>query len=427
MKNRILLVDDSITIHRVIDLSLETDRFEVEKAFTYEDAINKIKKFNPEVVLLDNKLEGVDINRFIEELKNVYGSKVILLVGAFDNFDESKIAQYGCDDFLVKPFSSQSLEDKLSKILPEYEGESIVVPLPEEKDVAVEELMSKISEDVDLEELKKDTIDTNFFEETDLKIELEEPSVEEQVLKSEELDLDLKSVESFDIDEKDEKKESVDDIFADLEEIDTSALLETQESLAADELLKVEDIEKEIESVKVDKVDLLEDLIEETEKEKPFDISEELPIVEEVSKPTTEDLGEKIEELEDLKLEETLDIKLPETIIEEKIEETVSVSPLESIKEELVEENSASKAVVESVPAEKTEKVSDIMDTKPAVSIDEDRLKGIVAEILNEDFIKSVIKDVLSRNLEKAVWELIPELAEKLILAEIEKIKSMGK
>lgn len=426
MKNRILLVDDSITIHRVIDLSLETERFDVEKAFTYEDAINKIKKFNPEVVLLDNKLEGVDVTNFIKELKNNFGAKVILLVGAFDNFDESKLEQYGSDDFLIKPFSSQSLEDKLSKILPEIEGESIVVPLSDEKDMAVEELMSKITQDVNLEDLKKDTIETDFLEEADLKIDLEDVVLDESSSDVKAVSDEADKIEISEFEAKEESKETLDDIFSGLEEIDTSAILENEEKLSKDELLKVEDIEKEIESVKVDKVDLLEDLLSEAETKSSADTFEDLPSLESLEKVSDEKLSDNIDNLEDLKLEETLDIKLPETIVEdEKVKETtetLNIKMVESLEEPKITED------LKEVTSEKTvELQTDTVGQKAIEAIDEERLRNIIAEIVNEDFIKSVIKDVLTKNLEKAVWELIPELAEKLIIAEIEKIKSMDK
>lgn len=426
MKNRILLVDDSITIHRVIDLSLETERFDVEKAFTYEDAINKIKKFNPEVVLLDNKLEGVDVTNFIKELKNNFGAKVILLVGAFDNFDESKLEQYGSDDFLIKPFSSQSLEDKLSKILPEIEGESIVVPLSDEKDMAVEELMSKITQDVNLEDLKKDTIETDFLEEADLKIDLEDVVLDESSSDVKAVSDEADKIEISEFEAKEESKETLDDIFSGLEEIDTSAILENEEKLSKDELLKVEDIEKEIESVKVDKVDLLEDLLSEAETKSSAETFEDLPSLESLEKVSDEKLSDNIDNLEDLKLEETLDIKLPETIVEdEKVKETtetLNIKMVESLEEPKITED------LKEVTSEKTvELQTDTVGQKAIEAIDEERLRNIIAEIVNEDFIKSVIKDVLTKNLEKAVWELIPELAEKLIIAEIEKIKSMDK
>lgn len=421
MKNRIMLVDDSITIHRVIDLSLESDRFEVEKAFTYEDAINKIKKFNPELVLLDNKLEGVNITSFVKELKSDYGARVILLVGAFDDFDESKLIQYGCDDYLVKPFSSQSLEDKLVNLLPQNETEDIVVSPVEERDAAVEELMSKISEDVGFDELAKEPKENEIFEETDLKIELDEPALEEGAIVSGDLKSDEdEGVQFTDIEKVEEEKENVEDIFSDLEELDTSAFLK-DENKENEELLSLEDIEKDITSIKVDKSDILEDLILDNRSADADEVKDGSPKPEEVSVKE-----EPIFKDEEIKLEEAIDIKVPDLIEEEvSLGDVTGDKPLKSdfdlIKQDLEVEQP--KGFDEAISTNKSEPET----TTQYSAINDEKIKSMISEIINEDFVKSVIKDVLAKSLEKAVWEIVPELAERLILAEIEKIKSMDK
>ncbi|MGC8924430.1 MAG: response regulator [Calditerrivibrio sp.] len=418
MKNRIMLVDDSITIHRVIDLSLESDRFEVEKAFTYEDAINKIKKFNPGVVLLDNKLEGVNVASFVKELKSTYGARVILLVGAFDDFDESKLMQYGCDDFLVKPFSSQSLEDKLVNLLPQNENEDIVVSPVEEKDAAVEELMSKISEDVGFDELAKEPKENEIFEETDLKIDLDEPVLEVDKTVSG----DVKSEKNEELQLEDIEKteeDNVEDIFSGLEELDASALLK-DENKESEELLSIEDIEKDITSVKLDKSDILEDLILDNINSGVDEVKGGSPESEEVL--TKEETVLKDEEL---KLEEAIDIKIPDVLEEENYGGAIIETPLKSDSDLLKQDLELEQP--KGVDEDTSPKTSEPELSAQYPTINDEKIKSIISEIINEDFVKSVIKDVLAKSLEKAVWEIVPELAERLILSEIEKIKSMDK
>ena len=43
MKSKVLLIDDSVTIHRVIDLSIDVDRYDIVKVFSKEDAKKKSK------------------------------------------------------------------------------------------------------------------------------------------------------------------------------------------------------------------------------------------------------------------------------------------------------------------------------------------------------------------------------------------------
>ncbi len=115
MKSKVLLIDDSVTIHRVIDLSIDVDRYDIVKVFSKEDAALKMQSEQYDYILLDNKLDNIVISEYIKELKAAQTSAyIILLVGAFDRFDESDLEKTGADDYLVKPFDSQSLNEKLS-------------------------------------------------------------------------------------------------------------------------------------------------------------------------------------------------------------------------------------------------------------------------------------------------------------------------
>ena len=115
MKSKVLLIDDSVTIHRVIDLSIDFDRYDIVKVFSKDDAALKIQSEQFDYILLDNKLENIIISEYIAEIKQQQShASVILLVGAFDRFDESNLEKTNADDYLVKPFDSQSLNEKLS-------------------------------------------------------------------------------------------------------------------------------------------------------------------------------------------------------------------------------------------------------------------------------------------------------------------------
>lgn len=115
MKSKVLLIDDSVTIHRVIDLSIDFDRYEITKVFTKEDAGLKLQSEQFDYILLDIKLENMVVSDYVAELRQIQPTaKIILLVGNFDNFNESELEKTGADDYLVKPFGAQALNDKLT-------------------------------------------------------------------------------------------------------------------------------------------------------------------------------------------------------------------------------------------------------------------------------------------------------------------------
>ena len=120
MKKILLLIDDSLTIHRIVEDSIDHERYELFKYFSIEDVDKKLLSIDPHILLLDNKLEGVDVKKFCRDVKNKKRNcKIILLVGAFDIVDDNEMALYMADDYLSKPFNSQLLSDKIEAVLEE--------------------------------------------------------------------------------------------------------------------------------------------------------------------------------------------------------------------------------------------------------------------------------------------------------------------
>ncbi len=135
MLNKVLLIDDSVTIHRVIDLSIDLERLSLTKVFNKKDAEEKLQSDKFDYILLDNKLDEVQVTSFIKELKSKHPStKLILLVGAFDKFTEQDLVNTGADDFLVKPFDSETLNLKLSDTTDVVEDIPTPIYFPEDKE-----------------------------------------------------------------------------------------------------------------------------------------------------------------------------------------------------------------------------------------------------------------------------------------------------
>ncbi len=141
--SKVLLIDDSVTIHRVIDLSIDADRFDITKVFSCEDAKPKLTDSQYSYILLDNKLDGLNVNEYVASLRESQPrAAIILLVGAFDKFDEADLVDSKADDFLIKPFDSQTLNKKLEsaqELLPPEEPEPAPMPEPEPEPAPVAE------------------------------------------------------------------------------------------------------------------------------------------------------------------------------------------------------------------------------------------------------------------------------------------------
>jgi two-component system KDP operon response regulator KdpE len=106
---RILVVDDEPQIRRILRTTLTGSGYEVDDAKTGEEAIEKIRAFRPDLVLLDINMPGmggVAACRVMREDTNI---AIIMLTVRNTENDKVEALDAGADDFVVKPFSTPEL------------------------------------------------------------------------------------------------------------------------------------------------------------------------------------------------------------------------------------------------------------------------------------------------------------------------------
>ncbi len=108
-KIRILVVDDDVTILRVFRKILEKEGFTVENAETGKEALEKIKKAKFTVYLVDVNLPDMDGTDLLLKIPNDPKTIKIIVTGFSTNEVGKKAADYGADDFLVKPVKAEEL------------------------------------------------------------------------------------------------------------------------------------------------------------------------------------------------------------------------------------------------------------------------------------------------------------------------------
>jgi DNA-binding response OmpR family regulator len=106
-KKRVLLVDDDITILRTLKKILEKEGYAVETAETGSDALKKIKKRSFNVCLVDVKLPDMDGTDLL--LKIDSPTVKIIITGYSSEEIGIKAADYGADDYLIKPVKAEEL------------------------------------------------------------------------------------------------------------------------------------------------------------------------------------------------------------------------------------------------------------------------------------------------------------------------------
>ena len=117
-KIHVLVVEDEESIRRFITLNLEMAGYEVGEAESGEQAVMQIPVFNPEVVVLDLMLPGMDgleVCRHIRE--NTPETLIIMLTAKSQDSDKILGLELGADDYMVKPFNPYELIARIKAML----------------------------------------------------------------------------------------------------------------------------------------------------------------------------------------------------------------------------------------------------------------------------------------------------------------------
>ena len=91
MTSRLLVADDSITIQKIVSMAFESEGVEVEGIGNGQEAFDRIQEFNPDIVLADVDmpgLNGFELSEKIKESPATSAIKVLLLASDFEDFDE---------------------------------------------------------------------------------------------------------------------------------------------------------------------------------------------------------------------------------------------------------------------------------------------------------------------------------------------------
>ena len=116
MDKKVLVVEDDQAILEVVTIVLEGEGYSVFSADTEEDIYNILNKHQPDVMLLDIWLSGIDGGAIATKLKSNKQTSKLPIIVISANFETEKIAkQSGADDFLLKPFNIDDLINVVKK------------------------------------------------------------------------------------------------------------------------------------------------------------------------------------------------------------------------------------------------------------------------------------------------------------------------
>jgi len=120
MTKKILIVDDEPNIVLPLQFLMEQNGYIVDEASSGEEAIEKLMQFEPDLILLDIMLPGIDgyevceIIRLNPKWKKI---KIIFLTARGRDVDIAKGLVLGADAYITKPFANSEVVQKVSQLL----------------------------------------------------------------------------------------------------------------------------------------------------------------------------------------------------------------------------------------------------------------------------------------------------------------------
>ena len=113
----ILIIDDEVQIRRLLEITLESNSFNVESAETAKDGLRIAANHPPDLVILDLGLPDEDGHSVLKKLREWYTKPVIILSVQSSEENIVKALDNGANDYLVKPFRTGELLARIRSAL----------------------------------------------------------------------------------------------------------------------------------------------------------------------------------------------------------------------------------------------------------------------------------------------------------------------
>lgn len=120
-KQKILIVDDDANIAELISLYLTKEFYEVRIVEDGEQALQVFDSFQPNLILLDLMLPGIDGYQVCREIRTRSNVPIIMLSAKGEIFDKVLGLELGADDYMIKPFDSKELVARVKAVLRRFQ------------------------------------------------------------------------------------------------------------------------------------------------------------------------------------------------------------------------------------------------------------------------------------------------------------------
>lgn len=389
MNHKVLLADDSLTIQKVIKITLANQPYDITDCSTEDELFHKLTSVQPKIVFLDfnlsEKFSGYELTSKIKSL--LPSTKVLLLLGTFDTVEDSAMEKCGASDKIVKPFDSNKFIAICKQLIDSY-SDNEPLKYPEKK---VEERPT-LSDDID-EQWK-------VSHSTEHKVVA--PSVDRPAPLSE-MNALSKEISDWGM--------SVPGIINDHNTHDK--LIDLPPVIG--------EVKTQFENAKFPEANDLDypstESSSQTEKPSAASLAKLISI---------ESFNDSLEIEHEFRPQESDLSKLQEQIKDEVEEDLWKVDEFEDLRKEVSAKIDEVKHSFQPSSETFDESLFKPLDEKETIPMAETKVSLDKSEIeeMVKKYVKEYMDEMFKKNVEKVTWEVIPDLAENLIRQELTKISN---
>jgi DNA-binding response OmpR family regulator len=117
MAEKVLVVDDELSLRDTLEYNLKKQGYQVETAADGNAALSKARESKPDVIILDIMLPGMDGFEVCRAIRKEMTTPILMLTARDDEIDRVVGLEVGADDYLTKPFSMRELIARVKALL----------------------------------------------------------------------------------------------------------------------------------------------------------------------------------------------------------------------------------------------------------------------------------------------------------------------
>ena len=117
---KILIVDDRSEVVELVKVTLEGEGYQTIDASDGREALEKIRKEKPDLILLDivmPKMDGFEVLSKLKKDPKIKEIPIIMLTAKGQKLDQEKGKELGATGYIIKPFSPSALLKRIEEIL----------------------------------------------------------------------------------------------------------------------------------------------------------------------------------------------------------------------------------------------------------------------------------------------------------------------